>query len=585
MTNKKGLSQLCTKDNYIYSNYYSDRYRANLTIEDENGDWDIERIQIPFDEKHRNIIAAFLPEAYRKDMDQYCSDFAYNIRSALSSAKFLKEKSSKFIMGNMAVKTETDKETGISNLYIITKPYKTASEIFSSSEGIKLSNILMLTVNMVNMCMDFDSRDLNLGVIDLEEVRGISNADGKIEFRYGNPLYVYNCESNNHLAPAKIFPYINSKVLTGEKPTLLSDVYSVIGIAWNLCNGNYYMSKPNFSDTPPNIPEELTELLRKYATDTDSRINDRQAQRSIAKNILVHLNDIRLKVKRNEENYEDILIRFGVPVLDSTIPKKDDSDSSDKESDQWDVTDISHFSVEKDVNKNRQKRTGVHFIIATFVVISVLAFLIRLKIMPFKSNEIAEDSGGNEVIEQVESISQDEKLNENPEIFSPDVIISNTENNISNNVPDSNEQDLDNKLDNSLDETFEEADNDNIAVNTETFSMNSSSDKTPSHTDNISMTSTQDTQDDNVPSDANEPQDDNSEPASSETTHIEGNDDNTTMQPAQEMPISVEENRNQFIDEEITIPYEEINEREINSSNDKISGIEIGGGSTVITIS
>ena len=48
MAEKSGIDKVCTSENFVRGNYFSNTYRADLKVGEELGSWDVVHISLPF---------------------------------------------------------------------------------------------------------------------------------------------------------------------------------------------------------------------------------------------------------------------------------------------------------------------------------------------------------------------------------------------------------------------------------------------------------------------------------------------------------------------------------------------------------
>lgn len=299
----------CTEEKKIGTTAYSNIYNEKLTVGGTPGTWNIERIDIPLSDSARANLSAMFPNTDAYDIKNFCNSFDRFVVNGIHITKRLNALGNKFITKYAATKTETKEDSGEASIYIITEPFSPISDIFklNDSDGILLSNILVITMHLLNICLSFDLSNINLGVVDLNEVRGVYN-NGVVDIRYGNPLFGYDRETDNYFFSPAMPVHTSPKVRAGEKPNILTDIYSVMSITWSLCNGLHYTSKPDFSSIPENIPKDIVELMR-YALDTDTLEQESDDMHATAKDIAAKMDYLRKRLKDDPES--DPLIHFG----------------------------------------------------------------------------------------------------------------------------------------------------------------------------------------------------------------------------------------------------------------------------------
>ena len=133
--NSKGLEALCVESTRVGSTCYGDVYRANLTVGDENGTYDITRISLPFTEEKRHEIQAHYPGCTEVGLDRFCADFTKRVRASAEASQKLQDRGSRFVLPNQAVQGERSEDGRAYNMYIVSKPFLPLSQTIKIGPG------------------------------------------------------------------------------------------------------------------------------------------------------------------------------------------------------------------------------------------------------------------------------------------------------------------------------------------------------------------------------------------------------------------------------------------------------------------
>lgn len=252
-------AKVCTAQNLVRRNYFSDTYRAYLRVGDEERDWDVTHISLPFAPvKERELMARFGIE--REALDDYYRAMGHCVQNYLSVSAALGHL---HIPGVATMATyEIQRTPGGrgSDVYIVTEPLEplTASLIFieDNAETVRLGDILDLGANLVQIAEALSQIGAHLGMVDLDTTY-IAEREGRTLVTLDGFLYA---STNGYPAamPAHVHPILRE----GEPPSFITDLYSICSLLWTLLTGNHYTTEADVSKTPQHIPDALTEALR-----------------------------------------------------------------------------------------------------------------------------------------------------------------------------------------------------------------------------------------------------------------------------------------------------------------------------------
>ena len=186
------IADVCLPKYKLRSNYYSDTYRAEFTMNGTKKVRDIQHISIPFDpvkqialQKRFHISDEELPEFY--------NTFSKNIRHHIKMTDALKNKDDASVdmstfYYEKAIVFRKENNAG-TDFYIVSNP----SELLVNSDLIQsgkttLHNILRLGARLVQSVKTFNDRGFCIGTLDLDSFY-ITQEEGKSFIKDGYFLY------------------------------------------------------------------------------------------------------------------------------------------------------------------------------------------------------------------------------------------------------------------------------------------------------------------------------------------------------------------------------------------------------------
>lgn len=311
---KSGLDALCTIENLIRSNYYSDTYRAELTIGEETKKWDIVHISIPFSPlKDRELRARFkLPPDF--DLTDYYKDLGRCVLNYIATADALNtaEVSSVVTLASYAVER---KETGAgSDIYMVMEPMESyAAELWGRNDNaIKLSDIINLGTRLCQITKGMGEVGVHVGVVDLDDTYTIYDAERPMT-TLGSFLYSDREDAHKHVKlphwhPAHAHPILDE----GEPATLATDIYSICSLLWSLLSGSHYTTAPDLVVTPAYATEEIVELLQR-GLDEDNVYRSTAEVLDIARDINKALHKVAKHLRTGEGQLADVTVPMDAP--------------------------------------------------------------------------------------------------------------------------------------------------------------------------------------------------------------------------------------------------------------------------------
>ena len=260
---------LCTGSNLIRSNYYSDTYRAEFSLNGEFGIWDIQHIEIPFNEKREKAFMQRANLSSLSEMQTFYNSFAASIKNHLTVSEQVSagdnprlRQSSVSIKGRTIVKSDS----GERDIYIVTEP-------MTALVGGKLlgydyaftAEIIYLGIRLLQIAKDFNAAGINLGAIDLSSYYTVEDGDKSI-VKTGYFYYACNQSDGEKYSGCR-YPgsgFLPQEVSEGSsRPSFSSDIHFICCLLWNMLSGKFYSRQPDLRVIPKFIPREISSLLEK----------------------------------------------------------------------------------------------------------------------------------------------------------------------------------------------------------------------------------------------------------------------------------------------------------------------------------
>ena len=262
MSTDNGLKELCTAQNLIRSNYFSNTYRASMQVAGELADWDIVHISFPLaplKEKELQTRFGLTKEeavAYSDGLKR-CTNNLIKFTSALKADDV---KSVESLATYVIVRNDAGK---VSDVYLVSKPKESYVEQkhWMAGETLDVQQVLSLITRLLQIEKTLDSAGAHFGVIDLDTVYLVSEDDKELVtlggFLYGNK------EGDKYIKlPSAMPAHVPPALKVGKVPSRASDFYSIFSLAWTLLSGEHYTIEPDFSTPPKYAPEQLIPTLQ-----------------------------------------------------------------------------------------------------------------------------------------------------------------------------------------------------------------------------------------------------------------------------------------------------------------------------------
>ena len=267
-----GISSVCTKDRLIRSNYYSDTYRAEFSMNGVTQEWDVQHISIPFP-KLKEIEFKTRFNISDEEMPEYYAHLKNNVKHSIKMVNKLKAINDEAV--NRAtfyfVKSHASAKENVQgyDIYIISEPSDllVGSPIISDN-GANLHMILNLGIRLVQNGKVYNDRGFSVGTIDLDSMN-VVQADGKMLIKDSFFLFSSDGEEYPDAVTKDAYAFLPEDVITGKRNVSAdSDIYAICSLLWTLLDGKHYTEKPDLSHVPRYAPnEKLIELLRAGMTD------------------------------------------------------------------------------------------------------------------------------------------------------------------------------------------------------------------------------------------------------------------------------------------------------------------------------
>lgn len=310
MQNKSPLATVCTIQNLFCSNYYSNTYRAQLQFNGSVRLFQITHISIPFAPlKERELMARFGLE--RDQLDTYYTQFGKCVQNAIGILNHLADKQ---IPGTVQLVSYdiVKKEGRGSDIYLVTEPmepYSMAVNLYAGGT-VKLTDLLALATRMVQTIKSLGEEGIRIGVLDADDIYVVQ--DEKPLIVLGGFLYASDASKPWNGLPIAHPAHAHIEVVNGERPSLATDVYSVLSLLSTLLQGNHYTTQPTHNGSLKYTKPELEECICAGMDEDNVYLSDEEFL-PILKTVNKGLHSYVKKVK-SEPGYADASITFAQPL-------------------------------------------------------------------------------------------------------------------------------------------------------------------------------------------------------------------------------------------------------------------------------
>lgn len=261
LASKTGLDKLCTTQNHIRSNYFSDTYRAEFRVGGEMGEWDIIHISLPFTPlKEKEFMVRF--GASQDQMPHYYKMLGRCIKNDIGVAGFLAECEVRSVIRYVTYAIE-HKETGTgSDIYLVSKPMDmfVDSLHWHGGNSASVNDVLSFAARMLQISKGMREVQAQFGVLDMDNVYMMPDGD-KMMVTLGGFLYGTQ-DTKDYITPPDFLPaHCHHSLKEGGRPTAATDIYSITSLTWTLLDGQHYTTEPDLSRPPKYAPEQLVPIL------------------------------------------------------------------------------------------------------------------------------------------------------------------------------------------------------------------------------------------------------------------------------------------------------------------------------------
>ena len=260
-----GLAELCTAENYIRSNWYSDTYRAEVEINGKYSVRDIQHISIPFNTaREKAYMSRFGLD--REGMDRFYHGFGVNLKHGwkveekLKSASDMKiDLSSLYHDRATVIGKEDGRGSDIFIVYEKSEPFVGSS--FIQPEGATLYNIITTAIRLMQTARSYSACGVHQNCFDLDSIYVTPSQDGKSFVR--NAFFCAAAGEGGLPEPTpNIQRYSCPGIAGGEREADFStDMYSVLSMIWAMLSGKHYGTVPDLDAKPDSISAGLADAM------------------------------------------------------------------------------------------------------------------------------------------------------------------------------------------------------------------------------------------------------------------------------------------------------------------------------------
>lgn len=313
MPEKSGLGQLCTINNLVRTDYFSNTYRATFAVGDEETEWDIIHISLPFAPlKEKQLMARFGLEP--KDLEAYYSDFGRCVKNLIATANHLDDMEVTSVLPLATYAIEKKDNARGSDIYLVTSPLSKFS-IWDDESETSLSQIVALGTRLCQIIKGLNDVDDHMGIIDLDTTYSLHAHERDFTI-LGGFLYSSRDDGKSGVKLPSVVPAHCHPVLQeGEKASLATDVYSICSLLWSLLDGRHYTTAPDASKPPQFAEQELTDVLARGINEDNVYLSAAEMTdivRAINKELHRYLKWLSSEAGKDA----DIIIKMALPTYD-----------------------------------------------------------------------------------------------------------------------------------------------------------------------------------------------------------------------------------------------------------------------------
>lgn len=253
-------TSLCTEENWKYGTWYSDTYRASISVNGSpNIDCDMTHIRIPLAEE-KEAIAAEMFSLKKEDMPAFNEWLWQRLRRHVQNVRLLNKANVNGVIELYQADVQKDVNgSEIRDIYLLTPRYMPYHDAIKDKD-LPLTNVIGLGIRMGNILRDIAAADIAHGDICMDAI--YSDEEGKLFL--GNFLY-----SDSISAPKDENPYqyvlpahaSERSIVTGRR-TQNEDVYALCSLIWNIVGEIPADERMPYRVIPKKAPPELINTLR-----------------------------------------------------------------------------------------------------------------------------------------------------------------------------------------------------------------------------------------------------------------------------------------------------------------------------------
>ena len=295
-----GLAELCTKKNYIASNYCSDTYRTEVEIDGQTSVMDIVHISLPFSKEKEEALKIRYGLS-DTDLLKYYKTFSNNLKHGWQAEDFLRKAGNENadLASLYRKKVTVLKEEGQrgSDIFIVREPSEAiTSGSIMSRDGITFHHLLNLGIRLLQTVKTYSKCGFSIGFFDIDSMCAVADGTGRQIIKTGY-FGMSQFEDSSPTFTPEAETYLPDEVLDGTKELSFdSDLYSVCSLLLAMLDGRHYSSEPDRDRIPVYSRPELT-----------------QAIEAVMENGEEALKNLDLTLRACMKKYPDSYIRFSAP--------------------------------------------------------------------------------------------------------------------------------------------------------------------------------------------------------------------------------------------------------------------------------
>lgn len=262
MAEKSGIDKVCTSENFVRGNYFSNTYRADLKVGEELGSWDVVHISLPFSPlKEKELQVRFnLDDDALQD---FYKTFGRSVKNCILVSTLLADANVKSVVQIVSYIIEMKEPGPGSDIYLICRPMELFVDVMQWHQGnfINLSDVISLAIRLLQINKGLNDNQAHLGIIDMDCLYMMPENDKKL-VTLGGLMYAGH-EKYDYVSPPGIdLPHCHPSLKNGGSATTETDLYSIASLIWALLDGRHYTEAPDFSKPPQYAPPGIIPSLQ-----------------------------------------------------------------------------------------------------------------------------------------------------------------------------------------------------------------------------------------------------------------------------------------------------------------------------------